>query len=168
MATTTNDKEAGNDELLVALEASLRLQSHYAFLLNTYDGGARAQFASAEEWIARLKETQTLVSSQAGLIPQSSEDSAEPAVLGVEDLIELISTYIYNSYTALEDSEETVDGIGIIQADDYKVLCASLEELNKLPDKPGYICGPAAKVSYALKTAFAALGAFEDKNAKKD
>ena len=37
-----------------ALDQSVKLQSHYASLLNVYDGGKRMQFASAEEWIARL------------------------------------------------------------------------------------------------------------------
>jgi hypothetical protein len=44
------------EELRAALEASVRLQSHYAVLLNEYDGGLRRQFASAEEWIQRLRE----------------------------------------------------------------------------------------------------------------
>jgi hypothetical protein len=37
-----------------ALEESVKLQSHYAELLNAYDGGERLTFASAEEWIERL------------------------------------------------------------------------------------------------------------------
>lgn len=43
-----------NDELRKALEESVKLQSHYAELLNGYDGGSRMTFKSAEEWIARL------------------------------------------------------------------------------------------------------------------
>ncbi len=39
-----------------ALEKSVKLQSHYAELLNMYDGGARMQFASADDWIKRLNE----------------------------------------------------------------------------------------------------------------
>ena len=38
-----------------ALERSVRLQSHYAKLLNQYDGGERMTFDSADQWIARLK-----------------------------------------------------------------------------------------------------------------
>jgi len=41
--------------LLGALERSVKLQSHYAKLLNMYDGGERLQFATAQEWIARLQ-----------------------------------------------------------------------------------------------------------------
>jgi hypothetical protein len=37
-----------------ALERSVKLQSHYAELLNMHDGGQRLQFASADAWLARL------------------------------------------------------------------------------------------------------------------
>jgi hypothetical protein len=42
-------------ELALALEESVRLQAHYAGLLNAYDGGARIQFQNAAEWIDRLR-----------------------------------------------------------------------------------------------------------------
>jgi hypothetical protein len=41
--------------VLDALEESVKLQSHYAALLNDYDGGERMQFASAKAWIDRLE-----------------------------------------------------------------------------------------------------------------
>ena len=44
------------DELMVALEESVILQSHYAKLLNQYDGGERISFLSPEAWITRLRE----------------------------------------------------------------------------------------------------------------
>ena len=37
-----------------ALTESVKLQSHYASLLNMHDGGQRIQFANAEAWLARL------------------------------------------------------------------------------------------------------------------
>src|SRR5437763_10478835 len=37
-----------------ALAESLRLQSHYAVLLNHHDGGARRIFPSIESWLDRL------------------------------------------------------------------------------------------------------------------
>lgn len=40
--------------VLKALERSLEVQSHYARLLNDYDGGERMTFNSAEAWIERL------------------------------------------------------------------------------------------------------------------
>lgn len=40
-----------------ALWKSVHLQSHYAALLNDYDGGERMQFSSASDWIVRLRET---------------------------------------------------------------------------------------------------------------
>jgi len=44
------------DELRHALEQSVKLQSHYAMLLNCWDDGQRMQFKDAEEWLARLRE----------------------------------------------------------------------------------------------------------------
>jgi len=41
----------------IALAESIRLQSHYAKLLNIYDEGKRIQFKDSKEWIDRLKET---------------------------------------------------------------------------------------------------------------
>lgn len=43
-------------ELRLALEASVQLQAHYARLLNQHDGGERRVFASADEWLARMRE----------------------------------------------------------------------------------------------------------------
>lgn len=40
-----------------ALAESLNLQSHYARLLNGYDGGSRLTFDSPQQWIDRLVET---------------------------------------------------------------------------------------------------------------
>ncbi len=40
---------------LIALEESLKLQAHYAMLLNQYDGGQRIIFKSVSEWLDRLK-----------------------------------------------------------------------------------------------------------------
>lgn len=44
------------DELKKALEESVRLQSHYAGLLNMYDNGERREFENAQAWIDRLNE----------------------------------------------------------------------------------------------------------------
>ena len=41
-------------ELRHALAESVKLQSHYAALLNDYDGGKRMQFGTPEAWIERL------------------------------------------------------------------------------------------------------------------
>lgn len=41
-----------------ALEKSVKLQSHYAGLLNQYDGGERMVFESADDWVKRLFETE--------------------------------------------------------------------------------------------------------------
>ena len=46
---------ASLDEVRAALEESVKLQSHYAHLLNMYDGGQRRGFASADAWIARIR-----------------------------------------------------------------------------------------------------------------
>lgn len=47
--------EAEITALREALEASVKLQSHYADLLNMHDSGQRMTFATADDWIARLK-----------------------------------------------------------------------------------------------------------------
>lgn len=39
-----------------ALRESVRLQSHYATLLNVWDGGTRQEFHTPEAWLARLAE----------------------------------------------------------------------------------------------------------------
>ena len=39
-----------------ALEESVKLQSHYAAILNQYDGGKRICFPSVDAWLDRLKE----------------------------------------------------------------------------------------------------------------
>ena len=46
-----------------ALEQSVKLQSHYAVLLNGYDGGKRKQFKTAQEWIDRLRFIATAIST---------------------------------------------------------------------------------------------------------
>lgn len=47
-------------ELLAALAESVKLQSHYARLLNRRDGGQRMEFKDANAWIERLRWTGTL------------------------------------------------------------------------------------------------------------
>lgn len=45
----------GYEELERALEESVKLQSHYAELLNNYDSGERLIFKDAYEWLRRLR-----------------------------------------------------------------------------------------------------------------
>lgn len=47
--------ETTEEKLREALEESVKLQSHYATLLNGYDGGKRMQFADAAAWLHRLQ-----------------------------------------------------------------------------------------------------------------
>lgn len=42
-------------ELRYALEEALRLQAHYAKLLNMHDDGERIAFEDADEWLYRLR-----------------------------------------------------------------------------------------------------------------
>ena len=49
-----------NDKLLKALDESVKLQSHYAGVLNAWDGGQRRQFSGAADWYQRLSETGTI------------------------------------------------------------------------------------------------------------
>ena len=46
----------GYEELYHALEESVKLQSHYAQLLNMYHGGTRLLFKDAQEWLLRLRQ----------------------------------------------------------------------------------------------------------------
>jgi len=50
------DRETGYSEVQEALEESVKLQSHYAKLLNDYDGGKRLSFDSSHDWIKRLRQ----------------------------------------------------------------------------------------------------------------
>lgn len=54
------DGPAGAD-LRLALEESVKLQSHYAKQLNGWDEGKRVGFKSGDEWIARLRQTGKLL-----------------------------------------------------------------------------------------------------------
>lgn len=57
-ARLINERDAANErgeKRREALEESVKLQSHYAMLLNMYDGGTRIEFKSADEWLARLQ-----------------------------------------------------------------------------------------------------------------
>ena len=47
---------ANYDKVWAALERSVTLQSHYAKLLNDYDGGERFIFTDAHDWLKRLDE----------------------------------------------------------------------------------------------------------------
>jgi flavodoxin len=56
-AKSTMTLEEAKDEirdLWAALEESVKLQSHYAFLLNCHDGGQRKPFDDAQAWVDRL------------------------------------------------------------------------------------------------------------------
>ncbi len=46
-------------ELEEGLRESVKLQAHYAKLLNMHDGGERMIFRTADEWLARLAEIRT-------------------------------------------------------------------------------------------------------------
>lgn len=46
----------GYADIYDALEELVKLQAHYANLLNMYDGGNRYQFKDAEEYLNRYKE----------------------------------------------------------------------------------------------------------------
>ncbi len=60
MPTPTKDLLITIETLRIALKESLKLQAHYAALLNMHDGGQRRIIPTIEEWLARLKETRTI------------------------------------------------------------------------------------------------------------
>jgi hypothetical protein len=45
------------EELQRGLDESVKLQSHYAGLLNIWDGGKRTVFPDSEDWLKRLRKT---------------------------------------------------------------------------------------------------------------
>lgn len=57
-----------NHEMAIALAESVKLQSHYAKLLNMYDGGTRSTFSCFGEWIQRLVETGKIKREDAGTV----------------------------------------------------------------------------------------------------
>lgn len=48
------DKHEDDVTIQAALDASVSLQSHYATLLNGWDGGKRLTFDSSADWLERL------------------------------------------------------------------------------------------------------------------
>ena len=50
-----NIKDLDKTEIFDALYESVKLQSHYAAILNNYDGGSRIIFNTTYEWIERLR-----------------------------------------------------------------------------------------------------------------
>lgn len=67
-----NIKEAPKSVMLIALQESLKLQAHYAGILNDYDGGERMIFKSVSQWLERLKKTGTFDNLEA-LSPKEKE-----------------------------------------------------------------------------------------------
>jgi hypothetical protein len=52
------------DKMRHALKESVFLQSHYAGLLNQYDGGQRLQFADADAWMDRIDEVKAFTADR--------------------------------------------------------------------------------------------------------
>lgn len=51
---TIEEAKGEISDLWAALEESVKVQRHYAFLLNAYDGGQRRPFKDAQAWVDRL------------------------------------------------------------------------------------------------------------------
>ena len=52
--------EKAQMQLYDALKESVKLQSHYAGLLNMWDGGQRLTFPTVESWLKRLQDLRVL------------------------------------------------------------------------------------------------------------
>jgi hypothetical protein len=59
------------ETVMLALAASVGLQSHYAGLLNMYDGGKRRQFSNPDEYIQRLVDIGLIPNKTAQVAPES-------------------------------------------------------------------------------------------------
>jgi len=70
------------NKLETALAESVKLQSHYAKLLNQYDGGERIVFKSFTEWIERLEKVGILPSNKS--VEPTSEKQSACAACGLE------------------------------------------------------------------------------------
>jgi hypothetical protein len=55
-ADTIHEQDDLIAEMREALDELVKLQAHYARLLNQYDGGKRRAFVDANAWLARLRE----------------------------------------------------------------------------------------------------------------
>jgi hypothetical protein len=62
-----------NGLLRKALDKSIWFQSHYAALLNQYDGGRRMSFVSGDAWIARLHDLEPIPSLTSALGNEAKE-----------------------------------------------------------------------------------------------
>lgn len=56
----TKPEELNKEALIIALIESVKLQAHYAELLNMHDGGQRMIFKTVPQWIDRLQKTGTI------------------------------------------------------------------------------------------------------------
>ncbi len=52
--------------LAVAMIESVKLQTHYAQLLNQYDGGDRTRFEDPQDWLDRMAELDKIPPTQLG------------------------------------------------------------------------------------------------------
>ena len=68
--------------LLIALEKSVSLQSHYAGLLNMWDGGERMKFENAGAWMQRLEK----ISALAPAVEPKVATPGDISVCGTPDL----------------------------------------------------------------------------------
>lgn len=57
-------------EHIIALEESVRLQTHYAKLINMHDGGERRGFLDGAAWMDRLRETGKLPPKSGTAVPK--------------------------------------------------------------------------------------------------
>lgn len=77
MQRETKSVSLNEAQLLLALEESIKLQSHYAKLLNQYDGGTRISFSSPEEFMERLRSIDRLTTHYAAKPPLDADATHE-------------------------------------------------------------------------------------------
>jgi len=63
------------EKLEKAIDESLKLQSHYAKLLNMYDGGERKGFKTRKEWMDRLDEVAEIQADLCGRLAKGDPDN---------------------------------------------------------------------------------------------
>jgi hypothetical protein len=76
-----------HERAMAALRESVKLQSHYADLLNMYDEGRRRTFVSAEEWIERLVEIGTLAALDDAASAAATVAAAADALTKIAEML---------------------------------------------------------------------------------
>lgn len=109
------------EDLQRALEESVKLQSHYAGLLNAWDGGERTQFANAKEWIERLTELGEIGKEPTPPIPTG----ADPDTL--DDAHRMLCFLYYTRNNEAKSDHETIEAFRNVSGWNFERAAAAFK-----------------------------------------